>query len=114
MIEYEKDKIRIKAVEKILEELSIESHLLFRTLGIEHVLHHNPINLLPLAKEEREVLIQLLFIFQFLSTFCSGDTDFMNHWISSENKQLSTTPSELLHSREGLKELFDYIQALNR
>lgn len=107
----DEDNLLMQTVDKALTIFSIERYYWFESIGLTYVISKDRQNDSPLLEDDREVLIQLLFIYRFLSDFCRNDVEFIQYWLASSNKELSLTPNKLITSREGLKEVFDYLQS---
>lgn len=59
-----------------------------------------------------ELCLQLIRIYRSLYAIAGGDDAFMNHWLQTYNRALSSKPIELLSSVTGLVQVNMYLDAM--
>lgn len=110
MTETDKNFLLIKSVLNACEILSIDENRLFTSLGLETALNAKETDNIKLQKEDIQLLVKLIEVYQFLDGFCGGDIQFIHHWIDTENKYLDEMPRECFYTKKGIQRLYEYVQ----
>jgi hypothetical protein len=110
MTETEGNRLLINSVLNICEIFSIDVKRLFASLGLETTKYAKATDNIKLKKEDIQLLVKFIQVYRFIDQYCGGDIQFIHHWIDTENKYFDTTPRECFYTKNGIKNLYEYVQ----
>lgn len=103
----------IKAYNNACRALGIRSEQSAAILGIDRAtLARNKHKGFSPDSKTSELCLQLIRLYRSLFAIAGGDTQFMRHWLNSNNLALGGTPTQLVTSVVGLVRINQYLDAM--
>lgn len=97
-----------KATMHAADQLGLTQYQLKRVLDLEHI---KTIELDPTSKSAQKALL-LIQVFLSLDTLNSGDVDWMQHFMRSQNSMTKGIPIQQIQEYSGLIRVLECLQAL--
>jgi hypothetical protein len=97
-----------KATMHAADQLGLTQHQLKRVLGLNHI---KIIELDPTSKSGQKALL-LIQVFQSLDALNSGDVDWIQHFMRSQNSMTKGIPIQQIQEDSGLIQVLECLQVI--
>jgi hypothetical protein len=103
----------MKAFVNACDSLSISREVICKMLGVNPATYsRNKSSGFSQNTKTYELQLQFIRLYRSLYALAGGNSDFMQHWLTTQNKAINGIPEQLVQSIEGLIRTNEYLDAM--
>ncbi len=108
------NKVLFKAFFNATEQLGLDNSQIGNILGLDRTTISRLKNRqeIKAASKNAEFAILLIRIYRALFAMVGGDSETIQHWMTTHNKHLNGTPAKLVCSLQGIVKVTEYLDAI--